>query len=194
MSIKEGRFSKTPRWRPEQETEMSNPATDKLVQAYNQMLERARHIIDGAENKALPTLRSSIDKARETAVELEELSHEEAEKIAYYLKRDMQDAGKYLAESSEELGGWLRFDLDRIEERLLEIFSRVADQTRIEWVELQQELEQDPPYHSGEITGPGTLYCASCNEALHFHHTARIPPCPKCRNGSFLRWPLEQGD
>ena len=171
---------------------MTNPATDKLVHAYNRMMERVRHALEEAESKALPTIRHSIEKSRETAVELEELTQEEADKVAYYLKRDVHDAGKHLAETSHELADWLRFDIDRIEDRLLEIFSRVADRTKIEWVELQQELEKDPPYHSGEVTGPGTLYCSACNEALHFHHTARIPPCPKCRSGTFRRWPTEK--
>jgi len=170
---------------------MNNPATDKLVEAYNRMMERVRHAVEEAEAKALPGIRHSVEKARETAVELEELSHDEAEKVAQYLKRDMQDAGRHLAETGHELGDWLRFDIDRIEDGLLEIFSQVADRTRIEWVQLQAELERDPPYHTGEVTGPGTVYCSACNEALHFHHTARIPPCPKCHGTTFRRWPVE---
>lgn len=173
---------------------MTNQAADKLEQAYNRMMERVHQAIDKAETKAVPGIRHSIEKARETAVELGELTQEEAEKIAHYLKRDMRDVGEHLAEDGEELGSWLRFDLEQIEDRLLELFSSVADKTSLEWLELQQELEKDPPYHSGEITGPGTLYCAACNEALHFHHTARIPPCPKCRNGTFRRWPVEKSD
>ncbi len=97
--------------------------------------------------------------------------------------------GIWAAETGHELGDWLRFDIDRIEDRLLDIFSLVADRTKIEWLELQEELEKDPLYHSGEVTGPGTLYCSSCNESLHFHHTARIPTCPKCSNETFRRWP-----
>ncbi len=137
--------------------------TDKLVQAYNRMLERVRHAIGEAEAKTLPSIRHSVDKARETAVELEELTQDEAEKVAYYLKRDVQDAGRHLSESSHELADWLRFDIDRIEDRLLELFAGVADRTRLEWLELQQELQSDPPYQAGEITGPGTLYCTRCN-------------------------------
>lgn len=124
---------------------MTSPAAVELVHAYKRMMERVRHAIEEAESKALPTIRHSIEKARQKAVELEELSQEEADKVAYCLKRDVHDAGKHLAESSHELGDWLRFDIERIEDRLLDIFSRVADRTRIEWVELQHELEQDPP-------------------------------------------------
>lgn len=170
---------------------MTTPATDKLVQAYHRMMERVHQAFEEAEKSTLPTLKNSVEKARETAVELEELTHDEAEKVAYYLKRDVQDAGRHLSETSHELADWLRFDIDRIEDRLLEIFSRVADRTRIELAELQETLEKDPPYHSGEVTGPGTLYCAACNEAVHFHHTARIPECPSCGSGNFRRWPTD---
>lgn len=170
---------------------MTSPTSDKLVQAYNRMMERIRQMLEEAESKALPSIRHSVDKARETAVELEELSHDEAEKVAYYLKRDVQDAGQHLAETSHELGDWLRFDIDLIEDRLLGIFRLVADRTKLEWLELQEELEKDPPYQSNEVTGPGTLYCSSCSESMHFHHTARIPACPKCGNGTFRRWPVE---
>jgi predicted RNA-binding Zn-ribbon protein involved in translation (DUF1610 family) len=174
-----------------QETKMTSPATDKLVQAYNRMMERVRHALEDAEARALPTLRQSVEKARDTAVELEELSRDEAEKISYYVKRDLQDVGRHLSETGNELSDWLRFDIDRLETRLLELLTQVADRTRVEWAELQRELQQDPPYHSGEVTGPGSLYCAACNQALHFHHTARIPACPHCGNESFRRWPLE---
>lgn len=171
---------------------MTSPTADKLVQAYNRMMERARSAFEDAESKALPTLRHSVEKARETAVELEELTHDEAEKVAYYLKRDMQDAGRHLAETGHELADWLRFDIDRVEDRLLEVFARVADRTRLEWTALQETLERDPPYHAGEVTGPGTLYCGACNEAVHFHHISRIPPCPQCGNETYRRWPLEK--
>ena len=166
---------------------MTNPAADKLVQAYHRMMERAHQAFQDADM----TLRESVDKARRTSVELEELTHDEAEKVAYYLKRDIQDAGRHLEESSHELADWLRFDIDRIEDQLLELFSRVADHTRLEWMELQEELQKDPPYHTGEVTGPGSLYCTACNEPVHFHQTARIPECPKCGGTTFRRWPMK---
>lgn len=168
--------------------------TDRLVQAYNRMMERVRHTLEEAESKTLPNIRQSIDRARDNAVELEELTRDEAEKVAYYLKRDMQDAGRHLSESGHELADWLRFDIDRIEDNLLELFGRVADRTRLEWLELQHELESDPPYHSGEITGPGTLYCTACNEPQQFHRTAPIGTCPACGGSTFRRWPVADDD
>jgi predicted nucleic acid-binding Zn-ribbon protein len=175
-----------------EENAMPDSATDKLVHAYHRMMERVRNAVEEAESRTLPTIRHSVEKARDTAVELEELTHDEAEKVAYYLKRDVQDAARHLSESSHELTSWLRFDMDLIEDQLLDVFSRVADHTKLEWLDLQEELESDPPYHAGEVTGPGSLYCTACNEAVHFHHITRIPECPKCGNSTFRRWPLDK--
>jgi len=60
---------------------MTDKTSDKLIQGYNRMMERARDTIEQAESKAMPVLRQSIEKARHTAVELEELSHDEAQLI-----------------------------------------------------------------------------------------------------------------
>ncbi len=170
---------------------MTDKTSDKLVQGYNRMMERAREAIEQAESKAMPVLRESIEKARHTAVELEELSHDEAQKIADWLKRDLQDAGSHLAETRKGLADWLRFDLDLVEDSLLDLLKQVADPALVELTQLREELKRDMPYHTGEITGPGTLHCGACNETLHFHRTARIPPCPKCHGTTFRRWPVE---
>lgn len=169
-----------------------NQATDRLIHAYNRMLERLHHTFEETESKALPALRHAVDKARHTAVELGELTHDEAEKVAMYVRRDVEDAAGYLAETGREFNDWLRFDLHQIEDRLLETFAGVADRTRLEMLELQQELERDPPYRAGEITGPGTIYCTACNSALTFNQTTRITACPNCGNETFRRWPLDE--
>ncbi len=166
--------------------------TQRLIEAYDRMMERVSASLEEAEEKALPTLRENIEHAAEKAVELEELTRDEAEKVAMYLRRDLQDAGKHLADTGEELGSWLRFDMEQIEDRFLEFLARAADQTRLEILELEEQLQADPPHHSGEITGPGTLYCSDCGQAIHFHETGHIPPCPKCHGSNFRRQPVER--
>ena len=165
--------------------------TDRLVAAYNRMMERMKSAIEEAGEQALPTLEENLRKAQEKAVELGELTREEAEKIAGYIKRDMEDAARYLEESGSELREWFRVDLELIEDRLLEMMMAVADRTQLELAEFQKEITEGPPYHTGEITGPGLLRCTSCGEELHFHHTGHIPPCPRCRGTIFRRPPAQ---
>ena len=157
---------------------------NRFVQAYNQMLERVRHGLEGPD-KETPDRDSGfhrvLSSAVEKAVELEELTREEADRIAEYLVRDVKDASRFMADTGEEFRDWLRFDVDLVEDRMLDLFSRIADKTTLQQMAFFQDLEKLSEYHTGEITGIGTLRCKQCGEILHFHHTARIPPCPKCR-------------
>ena len=163
------------------------PMREKLQNAYNDMMVRVRTAIEEAEEHTAPVLKHFIHNARDVAVDLEELTREEAEKIAMYLQRDIEDAGKHLAETGQELGDWLRFDMHQIEDRLIETLDRVTDHTRQEMLEFEHEIQEGPAWNTGEITGPGTLVCANCDAIIRFHETAHIPNCPNCEHTVFHR-------
>ncbi len=155
--------------------------------AYDDMLVRVKTALEEAEEATLPLVQRLIHGARDSAVELGELTREEAEKIADWLSRDLHDAGRHLAETGQELGDWLRFDTHQIEDRLLEALLRAADQTRLEMLDFQREITTGPVWNSGEISGPGTLTCDSCGSAVRFHATGVIPDCPNCGHTVFHR-------
>lgn len=159
---------------------------EKHVNAYNRMMERVKTT---ADHLGYQNLKHAIQLAKDRAVELGELTREEAEQIGDYLVRDVEDAGQYLADSGGELKDWLRFDLQLIEERLLDMFALAADKTRLELIQLAENARHAGEYHSGHITSIGTLQCVDCGELLHFHATSHIPPCPKCHGSVFTRPP-----
>jgi hypothetical protein len=180
-----------PNWKypPKQVSLMTDQQSnrEKWQNAYNDMMVRVRTAIEEAEESTLPALQHLVHKARDTAIELGELTRDEAEKVAFYLQRDLQDAGHHLAETGHELGDWLRFDVDLIEERLLDALSLVADHTRLEMLQFEQELQAGPAWNSGEYCGPGTLLCDRCGNPLRFHATGEIPPCPNCGHTVYHR-------
>ena len=163
-----------------------------LAQAYNRMMERVKlrlEELEQAEQEALPQLRASIEHAAEKAVELGELTREEARLIGGYLKRDLEDAGQYLTTTGRDLRAWLRFDVELLEDRMLDFFQRGVDQSRLEFLNFAEaeagaELVE---YRSGEITGPGALQCEACGEPMIFHAPAAIAPCPACGGMIFVR-------
>ena len=163
------------------------PPKERLVQAYDLMMERVGGAFHKAEQDALPGLQHNIEIAKEKAVELGELTREEADKIAAYLRRDIHDAAEYLADTGEELSQWLRFDIELIEQRLWELFSQVADKTRLELLQLQERAKAASEYHTGEVTGPGALQCVGCGNLLYIKASAHIPPCAKCRGTVYQR-------
>lgn len=162
---------------------------DHLVDAYERMLKRTRERLDEAQ-ESTPKLRDWLWKARDHMVELGELTREEANKIADYIERDIEDAAHYLADTGEDLKTWWRFDLQLIEDRLLDAFTSVADQTSLqlrEWAERAQQARAGRLYQSGEITGPGTLVCNNCGAQLNFQRATRIPDCAECGGKEFRR-------
>jgi len=160
---------------------------DRMTDAYEKMLERVDGMLELAEKSTLPTLRRSLDQAREKAVELNELTREEAEKLTEYVERDMKDAAHFLLETGAEFRHWWQFDVKLIEQRMMDMFSNVADKTRLELERFADQAREASMYHTGEVAGPGTLVCNSCGKEFHFHKAGRIPPCSGCNGTSFKR-------
>jgi len=168
----------------------------RQLQGYEKMLERVTDLLQEAGDQARPRLRDSLHRARERAVELGELTREEAERIGDYIRRDVEDAASYLTrqDTDDDLAGWFRMDMALLEGWLLDRFTSVADRTRVEWQELQQDLERATHWGTGEITGPGQLRCTGCGKIMQFRKTGHIPPCPACKGTDFQRVTAEDPD
>jgi len=160
---------------------------DSLGTAYETMYKRAAEKLHSAQEKSDVMLHKFIDEAKEKAVELEELTKEDAQKISEWLKRDLNDKIHYLAETEYELKDWLGFEINFIETVLLDWLLQTADKTTVELLALKENARKASIYSTGEITGPGTLICDECDEVLHFHKAGKIPPCPKCHTTHFHR-------
>ncbi|MDX2478143.1 MAG: zinc ribbon-containing protein [Gammaproteobacteria bacterium] len=164
-----------------------NDPLDILGVAYETMLERSATEFRKLEKKTGPALHSLIDNAKAKAVELGEITEDEAAHLAEYLKRDLSDASFYISEHGRELKDWLGFEDSLIAAELLDVFLQAANPTTVEMNELKLELAAQSIYKTGEVTGPGALACDECGEVLHFHKAGRIPPCPKCHKTSYHR-------
>lgn len=159
---------------------------EALGEAYELLLDKTVEKAHESKIKTGPALHKLIDEVAQKSSDIAELAGEETEKIGRFLKRDLIDAASFLDKTGKALKDWFGFDLALVEDRLRDDFSKAADQTTVELLKLKQEAEA-AGYHTGEITGPGTLLCDQCGEKLHFHKAGHIPPCPKCQGVSFHR-------
>ena len=135
-------------------------------------------------------LHDLMDDIRGNRQVSDQLDEAEMGKLKKYVERDLVDAAQYRDKTGKDLKYWLGFDLDLIESALWENFTVAADKTTVELaqIRLQSEIAE---YHTGELTGMGTLVCEQCGEKLHFHKPGHIPPCPKCNSIRFHRQSLE---
>lgn len=168
---------------------MGEDRNNRQLEGYEKMLERVTHLLQDASGQASPRFREALRRARERAVELGELTSDEAERIGEYIRRDVEDAARYLSreDTDDDLAGWFRMDLQLIENWLLDRFFSVADRTKFELQEFNRSLASSATWHTGEITGPGELRCTQCGQTLQFGKTGQVPPCPSCKNTEYHR-------
>lgn len=155
----------------------------QMRKGYTRMLERVREIM----SKSGEQLENAVDQARDTAHELGELTLDEAELLAQYVKRDLQDMGDFLRDPNGDLRAWFHMDTDLIEASIRDLLLSVADQTSVQLAEFASTAGRPAIWHTGEMTAPGVLECTQCGENLHFTRTGRIPPCPQCHHTEFRR-------
>ncbi|MHB8252523.1 MAG: zinc ribbon-containing protein [Acidiferrobacter sp.] len=163
----------------------TSPPPDNLetmAEAYQELLAKALQ-------KARQTgtrLYHVLSDMRHDIVAMGKIGDHEVVQLEQYVKRDLQDAAHYLADTGKELTDWLGFDATLVERTFWDMFSEAANKTTTELLQIRIQAAA-AGYHTGELAGLGTLVCDQCGEQLHFHKPGHIPPCPRCRNTHFKR-------
>jgi len=166
---------------------LHNSPIDALGAVYEKMYEHTVDNFHKVENKTEQLAHKLLDEAKDKAIKLEKLSQKEAEDLTRYLKRDLNDTATYLSKTGHELKDWLGFETALLENEFLDLLLKVADETTVKLLQLKDGAQSTSNYHSGEITGPGTLVCDQCDEKIYFYKAQKIPPCPKCKATTFHR-------
>ena len=162
---------------------------EKLVKAFDHMVENVSHSIHVAEEAVSPTIDELIQNAQKITADLFKLTRKESERLGKALKRDIESANKTLNQQGKELKDWLSFDLTLVEDKFIELIARVADKTWLEIRSFESDNEARPAdsYHTGEICNAGTLCCKNCVQTIHMSKSGHIPPCPHCHHTDFYR-------
>lgn len=160
---------------------------ETLVKAYEKIYQRVVDKIHNTKEKTGLQLHKLIDDAKEKEAELEQVSKQNAEKVADYLKRDMSDSASFLSETGKELKDWLGFETTLLQNEMLSFLQKAADPTTLAQLNFKLNAQPNSVYQSAEITGPGTLLCDHCGKTLYFHKVQNIPVCPVCDGTTFHR-------
>jgi hypothetical protein len=157
---------------------------DNFIQAYNNLMQNLHETLGDADY----SIADALEIAKGKTSELGGLTDEEIDQVSRYVTRDLDHAaGSFAASNNDALSEWLKIDIDLIENFALDAFMDLADKTRLELALLEQKAKNYHPYHSGEVTGPGTFMCEECGKEIAFKSTSRIPDCPNCNAKTFIR-------
>lgn len=159
-----------------------------LVKAYHTMLKLFKEALHEIAHETGPIIHTAIDMAKDRTMLLEELTKEEAEQVAEYLKRDVEETATFLVKVESNFKDALSLDKKYIQESLLEVFSEVADKTKLDMMSFKWGLkEHQMLYKSGEVFGIGTLECSKCKHKEHFYKITQISSCKACGGKEFKR-------
>jgi len=162
--------------------------TDSLAEGYNIILDKTRESLEELKSgKTTAVLHDAMEIAKQKTVEMGDLTIDEVEKIAEFVRRDVHDAAHFIKTEEREFTDWLRLDLLLLKKKILDNFEFLVDQMRSEILHTSKNVKRSLTWHTGEITGIGTLECNHCHELIHFHKAGHIPPCPKCQKTNFSR-------
>ena len=167
--------------------EIKDKDKDKLIAAFDHMVDQVSEAIHNAEEALAPTVDEMVHNAQQLARELYTLTQEEAESLESTLKRDMHKANKTLNQQGKELKDWLSFDLTLIEDRFIDMIARSADKGWLDFRAFENEDHQASAYRSGEICNAGRFSCSNCDHSLELSTTGQLPRCPECDHTEFYR-------
>ena len=160
---------------------------EKLVAAFDHMVENVGEAVHEAEEALAPTIDEMVHNAQQLARELFALTQEEAESLGATLKRDLHKANKTLNQQRKELKDWLSFDLTLVEDRFIDLVARAADKAWLDFREFETEDHQASLYRAGEVCNAGTFSCRQCDNTIKLTETGQIPACPACGHDEFFR-------
>lgn len=162
--------------------------TDRATTAYDRILKRLLDDLEDAEIRSWDYLQERIEEAAKMELTAEEMTRDEMDLLTAYLKRDLKRLGYYAHETGEGIAAWLHFDLNILEQRMVDLLMGLADRTRIDQETLRERLEHgEDDYMAGEIATAGTLACLNCGATQELTETSRIDVCNTCGKGYFRR-------
>ena len=166
---------------------MENQDRDKLVAAFEHMVESVSQSMHEAEEALAPTVDEMVHNAQQLAREIFTLSQEEAESLGNTLKRDMHKANEVLNQQGKELQDWWSFDLALVEDKFIDMIARAADKGWLDFRAFETEDHQASVYRTGEVCNAGSFACINCDKVLRLPGTEQIPLCPGCGHQEFYR-------
>lgn len=160
---------------------------DKLVEAFDHMVEQVNQSLHRAEESIGPTIEEMVHNAQKMARDLYALTQEESEQLAKSLKKDLRNANEAMNKEGKEMRDWLAFDLALVEDRFIDLIARAADKTWLDFHAFENETLQAGTYRTGEVCNAGTLSCNACGKEIHLTKSSHIPPCADCHGTEFSR-------
>ncbi len=153
--------------------------------AYDAIVTRVADQLKRTQDRSGEALNTALGRASELTNAAGEFTSEQIERASGYVRRDLFS----LSENRERASVLVRDRLrpSRVKDGFLALASEVIERAGSGLSRLSDRIEKPLQFDTGEVTGPGTLTCTTCDSQMRFRNTGRIPPCPRCHATSFKK-------
>ncbi len=126
-----------------------------------------------------------LETSGEVAHAASDMTKDELSLVSAYIRSDLKEFSENFQESKDS--PFSIMIADSVWQALLDI----TDRTKVEWVELFEDLEHQGIYRKGDVIGLGHLVCEKCGHKTQYIHPTTIEACSKCGNEEFTRVALK---
>ncbi len=163
---------------------MRNSNKSSFVETYNHILENLHNIKNSIEDLSREDLSLKIEYTKTKLHDFENITKEEINLLTQYIHDDFTSTTKRIHNTSDKIKNWIKNDIELTEDRLLQFFNNVVDQSRVELQQMETQLHK---WHSGEVAVDGDFECKNCGEKFTFSESQIIKNCPSCDGEVFQK-------
>lgn len=166
--------------------EQNSPETEEReAEVYDRVVENLRKILSTTGELTRDGFDRALKKAGTSVDEATKFTKDEINRAKEAVRKDWQVflniANKKKAEffQSEQFVKFADTSLGA----LAKLSKSIKD-----WASfVDEKVDQQVTYHTGEVAGAGTFECVECGKTLTLKKSGRIPPCSSCKSTTFRR-------
>ena len=158
---------------------------DPELKHYERLAEKAREIFEKSKETSVRWIDEALDKAAAQLEDAGEFTKEEGRRAREFLRKDLEATKADFEKASQVTKAAV--DPSRAGAGFTNLASHLFDSLGDTFKKWAAKSEESLGFHTGQITGPGTLTCKACGTELHLEGASRIPPCPKCHKTDYRK-------
>ncbi|MGO1295981.1 MAG: zinc ribbon-containing protein [Vibrio sp.] len=139
-----------------------------------------QNVVDSLK-KSPTELHHIIETSKEVLNAASDMTKDEWALLSAYVESDVKEFAESFEESKS--GPFYLTITNSIWQGLMDI----TDTTKVEWLELTQELEKRGLYEEGDMISLGVLVCEKCGQRTEYTHPSQVIACTACGNRAFHR-------